>query len=66
MHPYHSRAGPGLILRRESHPPLCVSLVWFGLVWAFDLLADVIECRGFSKIKVQKSVRKQIEIIKKQ
>ena len=31
-----------LILRCESHPPLCV-----GLVWTFDFLADVIEFQGF-------------------
>ena len=50
-----------LILRCESHRPLCV-----GLVWTFDLFAHVIELRGFFKINVMKSVGKQIEIIKKQ
>ena len=45
----------------ESHPPLCV-----GLVWTFDFLADVIELRGFIKIIVMKSVGKKFEIIKKQ
>ena len=40
--------GRGLLILRlrmrtcESHPPFCV-----GLVWTFDLLADVIEFRGF-------------------
>ena len=54
--------GRGLpILRCESHPPLCV-----GLVWTFDLSADVTEFREFFKINVMKSVGKQIEIIKKQ
>ena len=43
---------PALLnLRYESHPPLCVGLVWFGLVWfglvwTIDLLADVIKFRG--------------------
>ena len=36
------------------------------LVWTFDLLADIIEFRGFFKINVMKSVGKQIEIMKKQ
>ena len=40
--------------------------VWFGLVWTFDLLVDVIDFRGFLRINVMKSVGKQIEIIKKQ
>ena len=40
-------------------------MCWFGLVWTFDLLADVIEFRGFFKINVKESVEKQIEIIKK-
>ena len=36
--------GPGLlILRCESHPPLCA-----GLVWTFDFLADVIKFRGWT------------------
>ena len=53
--------GRGLtILRCESHPPLCV-----GLVWTVDLSADVIEFREFFKINVMKSVGKQIKIIKK-
>ena len=34
--------------------------------WTFDLLADVVEFRGFFKINVMKSVEKQIGIIKKQ
>ena len=55
--------GPGLlILRCESHPPLCIGLVWFGQ----GLLADVIEYRGFFKINVMKSAGNQIVIIKKQ
>ena len=39
-------ASPGrglLILRCESPPPLCV-----GLVWTFDLLADVIKFQGLT------------------
>ena len=40
--------------------------MWFGLVWTFDFLVDVIDFRGFLKISVMKSVGKQIEIIKKQ
>ena len=53
--------GRGLpILRCESHPPLCV-----GLVWTVDLSADVIEFREFFKINVMKSVGKQIKIINK-
>ena len=35
-----------LFLRCENHPPLCVGL--HGLVWTFDLLADVIKFRGWS------------------
>ena len=47
---------------RKSSAIMC----WFGLVWTVDVLADVIELRGFFKINVMKSVGKQIEIIKKQ
>ena len=52
-----------LILRCESHPPLCVGL---RLVWTFDLLADVIEFGGLFKINFMKSAGKQIEIIQKE
>ena len=44
--PEQAGVSPGrglLILRWESHPPLCV-----GLVWTFDLLADVIQFRGWT------------------
>ena len=45
---------------RKSSAIMC----WFGLVWTADVLADVMEFRGFFKINVMKS--KQIEINKKQ
>ena len=35
------------------------------IIYPLDLLADVIDFRGFFKINVMKSVGKQIEIIKK-
>ena len=39
-------------------------MCWFGWVWTFDLLADVIEFRGLLKINVMKLVGKQMEINK--
>ena len=47
---------------RESSAIMC----WLGLVWTFDRFAHIIELREFFKLDIKKSVRKQIEISKKQ
>ena len=64
--PSAAQAKPGARVTNSEIRKSSAIMCWFGLVWTFDLLADVSEFRGFFKINVMKSVGKQIEIIKKQ